>query len=129
LIAHKVDESGNFTPSGSMTACEYVVKRAISRGVSPRLTLAIWGEESGFSASTTWDGGAEDFGVISGSSARVANNITPQVDGFLNTVKNHEAEGYPAFLHRYSGESVAEPNFCVNRFFPYRVKDLYESIP
>ncbi|MEN8253599.1 MAG: hypothetical protein ABFQ62_04460, partial [Patescibacteria group bacterium] len=43
LIAHKVDENGNYTPDGSLTACEYVTREAIQAGVSPRFALAEWG--------------------------------------------------------------------------------------
>ncbi len=127
LIAHRVDENGNFTPDGSQTACEYVVRKAQeSGGVSPRLALAMWGEESGFSAFTTDDSG-EDFGVISVGSSRSTNSLASQVDTFIATVMNRS--NYLELLLKYSGEvdkSETPPVlFCNNRDFPARLQAFY----
>lgn len=126
LIAHKVDAQGNFSPSGVMTACEYVVKSAQTRGVSPKLALAMWGEESGFSAFTTSSSG-QDFGVVSAASSRAIGGINKQVDGFLNTISGYS--NYLTFLLNYSGEKDKSGTppvyFCNNRQFPDRLKTFY----
>ncbi len=135
LIAHKVDASGNFTPNGTMTACEYIVQQAQSRGVSPKLALAIFGDESGFGAYSTPatadkpNGTGQDFGVISQPSSRVNGSIAIQTGYFINTVNSHRSSSYLNFLRAYSGEkTVTLTNFCNNRAFPYRVKDFYDTI-
>lgn len=129
LIAHLVDSSGKFTSSGTMTACQYVVQQAKARGVSPRLALAMWGEESGFSSASSTSTG-QDFGVVSQPSSRKSGSISQQVTLFLGTVNSHVSGGYLDFLRSYSGETTPTPvNFCNNKFFPYRLKDLYNAIP
>lgn len=128
LIAHRVDSSGKFSRTGTMTACEYVVQQAQAKNVSPRLALAMWGEESGFGAYAT-DKDGQDFGVISQGSSRATGTINGQLQAFLNTVKSNASNGYLGFLRRYSGERTADPNnFCNNKFFPYRLKDFYNNI-
>lgn len=127
LIAHKVNELGVFTPDGSMTACEYVVRESQKVGVSPRLALAMWGEESNFGAFASSTGG-EDFGVISQPSSRESGNIELQLRSFLNTISGYTS--YQTFLRRYSGEKDFTPvgAFCNNPQFPYRLRDFYNNI-
>lgn len=120
LIAHMVDENGNFTESGTKTACQYVVDQAKASGVSPRLALAMWGEESGFSAFPE----TEDFGVISTGTSRQLGSIKNQLDGFLGTIDSYGS--YLGFLRAYSGEKTANlNNFCNNPNFPARLHTFY----
>lgn len=130
LIAHRVDDTGKFDPNGNQTACEYVVKQAQNRGVSPRLALAMWGEESGFSAFTV-GGDGEDFGVISQPGSRAAGSIQQQVSGFLGTLTNSTYGQYIDFLLAYSGEDrpqTAPQLFCNNREFPARLRTFYNYL-
>lgn len=123
LIAHEVDELGNFKQGTGKTACEYVVQEAQKAGVSPKLALAMWGEESGFSAFQV-----ADWGVISRPNVRETKSLTQQLTGFLGTVNSHSS--YLGFLLAYSGErdkSQTPPVlFCNNREFPARIKTFYD---
>ena len=91
-------------------------------GVSPRLALAMWGEESGFSHYRV-----PDLGVIS----QPAQDLKAQVEGFANTVLSYNS--YQDFLEAYSGEERGEgdpsPNqFCNNLWFPARLKVYYDYL-
>jgi len=122
LIANFVDSSGKFTTdSTGTTACEYVVQTAKAGGISPQFALAMWGEESGFSA---YD--AADFGVTSAPT----NDLRAQMEGFINTVKGFNNNEYNAFLLKYSeGNSPKLANaFCANIYFPGRLKVFYEYL-
>jgi hypothetical protein len=142
LIAHLVDEQGNFTPNGSKTACQYVQDRAAEQSVSPRLALSIWLEETGASAYSTETGGP-DFGVLSAPTSRESGSIEPQLRLFLGTINSNRNIGYPRFLLQYSGEYLygTDPDktwryweegdpvlFCRNRGFAGRLKNFYEQL-
>jgi len=142
LIAHLVNPSGRFTPDGNQTACEYVQNRAAQAGVSPRLALAMWLEETGASAYTTTTGG-DDFGVINAPTSRESGSIELQLRGFLGTINSNRYLSYSRFLLQYSGENLygVDPKlnwrdwrsgdpvlFCRNRAFPGRLKNFYEQL-
>lgn len=142
LIAHKVDDRGNFTPDGNKTACDYVQDKAAEQNVSPRLALAIWLEETGASAYSTETGGA-DFGAISAPSSRQSGTIQQQLGLFLGTINSNRNYAYPRFLLQYSGEYLYDRDpelnwrqwetadrvlFCRNRGFAGRLKSLYEQL-
>ena len=127
LIANFVDSSGKFAESGSETACEYIVRRAQAANVSPRFTLAMWGEESGFSGTDAWD-----LGVVS----QPKKDLGAQMDAFINLVNIYRSDttsGFERFMLRYSGEGaygqwlVGTP-FCTNIYFPGRLKTYYDYL-
>lgn len=120
LIQNKVIEIGQgtaFSVNGTETACEYVVRRASELGISPRFALAMWGEESGFSAYRTYD-----FGVIS----QPKQNIEMQLRLFANTAKGHDT--YFEFLEAYAGEERGTNQFCVNPNFVARLRKFYDYL-
>lgn len=122
LVQNPVNSSGKFVENGNVTACQYVVNKAKELGVSPRLALAMWGEESGFSHYRV-----PDLGVIS----QPAQDLEAQVTSFANTLKSYS--NYIDFLEAYSGEERGDndpsPNqFCNNLYFPARLKVFYDSL-
>ncbi|NCN87605.1 MAG: hypothetical protein GW941_01775 [Candidatus Pacebacteria bacterium] len=142
LIAHKVDSQGKFTEDGTQTACEYVQDRAAEQGVSPRLALTIWLEESGAGAFVTENAGS-DFGIVSKENSRQTGSIDLQLRFFLGTINSNRNIGYPRFLLQFSGEYLygTDPDktwrdwtsgdpvlFCRNRDFAGRLKNIYEQI-
>jgi hypothetical protein len=116
LIQNPVSAAGQFSSSG-VTACEYVVSQARSRGVSPRFALAMWGEESGFSSYRV-----PDFGVTS----QPAQNLSAQLNSFLGTADNFAATNYLSFLEQYAADTDGE--FCRNPVFPGRVREFYDFL-
>lgn len=128
LIANYVDSAGKFTTENTgETACEYVVRRAKAANISPQFALAMWGEESGFSA---YD--AADFGVTS----QPKKNLGAQMDAFINLVNIYRSDtttGFERFLLRYSGEGpygawTPGTPFCANIYFPGRLKTYYDYL-
>jgi len=133
LIQNRVNAQGQWDSNGAETACEYVVRRAQEKGVSPRFAMAMWGEESGFSHYRN----ASAFGVIS----KPALDLGAQVESFLNTVigesyttkvaahsntdPNNPFSKYLDFLEQYSGEVRGSNQFCRNNEFPARIKTFY----
>lgn len=122
LVQNPVNSQGQFVESGNITACEFVVNAAKSAGVSPRLALAMWGEESGFSHYRV-----ADFGVIS----KPAQDLGAQVNSFINILKSYSS--YIEFLEAYSGEERGSgdqsPNqFCNNPNFVGRLKTYYDFL-
>jgi hypothetical protein len=115
LIQNPVNANGQFDTSGQITACQYVVDSAKAAGISPRLALAMWGEESGFSHYRV-----PDFGVVS----QPAQDLGAQVTTFLNTIRGKST--YLSFLLQYSGETTTD--FCNNKFFPARLKVFYNYL-
>ncbi len=118
LIANMVDSNGNFSQSGTMTACEYVVSEAKAAGVSPAFALAMWGEESGWSSYRD----AYAFGVTSAGKL----DLGDQVAAFLGTVKGKS--DYLAFMKQYSGEKEPGNVFCNNAHFPARLRAYYDYL-
>lgn len=119
LIENPVSSSGTFFNAGTLTACQYVVDQAKAAGISPRFALAMWGEESGFSAYRV-----PDFGVISLKSQ----NLGLQFTGFKGIVEDFSASEYQGFLERYSGETRGSGSFCNNKYFPGRLKVFYDYL-
>ncbi|MBP7842985.1 hypothetical protein KA017_03190 [Candidatus Woesebacteria bacterium] len=122
LVQNPVNSEGKFVTSGNTTACEFVVSKAKELGVSPRLALAMWGEESGFSHYRV-----ADLGVIS----QPAQDLGAQVTVFANTLKSYSS--YLEFLEAYSGEERGSgdpsPNqFCNNPNFVGRLKTYYDFL-
>lgn len=122
LIQNPVNSEGKFVENGNTTACEFVVQKAREMGVSPRLALAMWGEESGYSAYRV-----PDLGVVS----QPAQDLGAQVTAFANTVNSYS--NYIDFLEAYSGEERGEgdpsPNqFCNNPNFVARLKQFYDYL-
>lgn len=135
LYAHLVDETGRYDPNGVQTACEYVVNEAKAAGVSPRLVVALWGEESGYSSYRS----AWDLGVAVGARAQRSSEVgtlQPQVEGAIAALRNRisNGESYYDFLFQYS-EGVSQTVldykddrwFCANPNFPTNLKDFYCS--
>lgn len=135
LIQNNVNEDGQWDSNGNETACEYVVRRAQSAGISPRFALAMWGEESGFSHYRD----AFAFGIVS----QPALDLNKQVSSFIATVNNqtylqnpnaHSNQGnsvhgaasnYLDFLEQYSGDVRGSNQFCNNPNFPARLKQFH----
>ena len=119
--------------------CDTIQDTAVAAGINPRFALAMWGEESFFSAYTI-SGEAMDFGITVGTGAVNSNGpegIRPQLDSFIRTVK--ASDSYEQFLLRYSGEGESggsnwstytegPAHFCNNREFPARLKSFYEQL-
>jgi hypothetical protein len=121
LLGNMVNAQGQFDTNGTQTACQYVVDTAKSRGISPRLALAIWGEESGFGAV----GGAM-FGYNPPNSAKHF-DLAYQLDGMLDLAG--EASSYENFMLKYSSlDDLTNGTFCTNPHFPGRVKDYYNYL-
>ncbi len=123
LLGNMVNSQGQFDPSGTKTACEYVVETAQSPeyGISPRLALAIWGEESGFGSI----GGAM-FGYNPPNSSKHF-DLDYQLKGMLGLAK--AAPSYEAFMLKYSSANdLTNGTFCTNPHFPGRVKDYYNYL-
>lgn len=136
LLENRVNENGQWNTTGTLTACEYVVKEAAKAGVSPRFAIAMWGEESNFSAFRN----ASAFGITS----QPPLDLEKQVTVFLNTVTNQtyqrepnrhlesgvhgNAAPYLNFLERYSAEEKGSNQFCTNKFFPAQLKTYYDYL-
>jgi hypothetical protein len=143
LIQNTVNEEGKWDTNGSETACEYVVRKAQSAGVSPRFALAMWGEESGFSHYRD----AFAFGITVGTT-EAKTHVGQQLQMFLNTINNEkynnpeevirggvprslEGQGptgvnsYHNFLERYANEVEGSNQFCNNPNFPARLKQFH----
>lgn len=116
LIQNPVDSNGKFVDHDTgMTACEYIVSNAKSKGISPQFALAMWGEESGFSHYKV-----PDFGVVSAP----AQDLKAQLDLFADTANSHGS--YQSFLEAYGvGQGN---NFCVNPYFVGRLKTFYDYL-
>lgn len=131
LLAHLVDDQGNFTPNGSQTACEYVRQQAIAAGISPRLAIALWGEESGFSSYVTAGTQSFDFGVVSTANSRDSLSIANQAQIAINSLASSRYSSIREFFFGYSGEPAIHVNrgeLCRNPNFPINVNELYQGI-
>mgnify|MGYP001171482038 CR=1 FL=1 len=142
LLQNPVNSDGQWDDAGTMTACEYVVEKAQEAGVSPRFAMAIWGEESGFSADQFRN--AYAFGITSQEPL----DLKAQVASFVGTVANgryeknpvhtthaagidtdrENANAYLDFLEQYSDEKPGSNQFCTNKFFPGQVKTYYDFL-
>ncbi len=132
LIQNPVNSEGIFVESGNTTACEFVVSEAKKLGVSPRLALAMWGEESGFSHYRV-----PALGVIRTPNENgewvtaPPEDLGAQVRIFARTLQSYD--NYLSFLEAYSGEERGSedpsPNqFCNNPNFVARLKTYYDYL-